>query len=112
MDKFECSGRCYECAGCEDLELQIYTELLFKAMGLDCETTQEKIEKSLCEAERLTKVLLDKNLTEYEKIPIRAKRLACNLQTTKLLNALSDIEYKCRKFKEIVGDGADKPTSK
>lgn len=108
MDNFKCSGRCYECSGCEDLELQIYTELLFKAMGLDCETTQEKINKSLDEAERLTKVLLDKELTEYEKIPIRAKRLTCNAQTVKLLNALSDIEYKCRKFKEIVENGADK----
>jgi len=108
MDNFECSGRCYECGGCEDLELQIYTELLFKAMGLDCETTQEKVNKSLNEAERLTQVLLDKELTEYEKIPIRAKRLECNLQSVKLLNALSAIEYKCRKFKEIVENGADK----
>lgn len=106
MDNFECSGRCYECSGCEDLELQIYTELLFKAMGINCETTQEKIEKSLAEAERLTKELTNKELTEYEKIPLRAKRVACNFQTVNLLNAFSAIEYKCRKFKEIVENGA------
>ena len=62
MDRNECSGRCYECGGCEDLELQIYTEIMFKALGVNCEDSREKMERCLAESERLTKELERKDL--------------------------------------------------
>lgn len=109
MDKFECSGRCYECGGCEDLELQIYTEILFKSMGVNCETTREKMEKSLSESERLTKEIERKDIdyTKDELSSLRARRWACNKQFGDLVRTSSIVEYKCRKFKEIVENGTE-----
>lgn len=108
MDKLECSGRCYECSGCDDLELQIYTEIMFKALGIDCETTTEKMQRCLDEGERLGKAINDKSIDESLRAQLRAKRITCNVQFSKMVGALNAIEWKIKKYKEQIGDGTDK----
>ena len=107
MDNFKCNGRCYQCSGCEELESQMFVEIIFSALGINCETTREKMELSLAEAERLSIEIARDDLTEYEKIPLRAHRLKCHLQFGDLVRVSNIVEWKIKKYKEQLSNGAD-----
>lgn len=107
MDKLECSGRCYECSGCDDLELQIYTEIMFKALGINCETTQEKMKRCLDESERLGRLIKDKTIDELLRARYRANRITCNVQFSIMVGAFNAIEWKINKYKEKIDSGAE-----